>query len=89
MLPAPGLLRRSAPAAAVLALLGAAGTAGASTVTSTDYAVDVQVAAHYTHHVFEPDGTGEFQSGFSIATTLPKVTFRDGTLVSAGPGVTT
>lgn len=89
MLPAPHLLRRSAPAAAVLALLGAAGTAGATTVTSTDYAVDAQVAAHYAHHVVEPDGTGEFQSGFSISTSLPKVTFRDGTLVSAGPGATT
>ena len=89
MLPAPRLLRRSVPAAAVLALLGAAGTAGASTVTSTDYAVDTQVAAHYAHHVVDRDGTGEFQSGFSISTTLPKVTFRDGTLVSAGPGATT
>jgi hypothetical protein len=89
MLHAPRVLRRSVPAAAALAFLGAAGAAHATTVATTDYAVEAQIAAHYAHHVVEPNGTGEFQSGFSVSTTLPKVTFRDGTLMSAGPGATT
>jgi hypothetical protein len=75
---------RHAAAICALALLGAAAPAGADTIT--DYSVDVQAHYYYEHHVAPPNARADIVANLDVAAKLPKVSFRDGVVVSAGGG---
>ena len=70
---------RSVLLATAVALLGLAAPAVADE-TTTDYRVDFDVSVHYSHHAKPTNYDGQIEAGFSYSGSLPKVTFRDGSM---------